>query len=562
MDVQARQGLEAVKLLHHQLGPGGEGGGVPGGPPVHQIALPVVLAAFVVEGVGHLVADGGTDVAVVHRVVRLGIEEGRLQDAGGEHDLVQAGVVVGVVGDGRHLPFTPVHRPAQLGQVPVEVPGPGGQDIGQMAAAVHGQGRVILGAVGVADLHGQGVQLGQRPLPGGPAHPGQLADPSRQGGAQVVHHGQHPGLGLGREGPLHVELAQQLRHGLVGGQEHAPPSRQGCLGPLEDPAIEVEAGLVEAGAQIGGSVPDQPPAQVGSPGVQGQGGGHAPQFFHETGLADQDRFPGAQPEAAEIPGPVQPRGRGGQFPLGHAVVAGPGIPPGHPVHAGPGQPGFQNQDRGGVPAGQGRGLPEQAEHPGHVGRVLAPKFPARAVLAQVVVPLGQPQAALDQVGDGAAAVLVVLVHIEPEAGTDATPVQDGQFPGQAGPVPEPPDAGELGGQGAEAGPFDGGQIHAGGIEVPHFPAPAPLGRRSVPGGRLQDRPHHGTGAQLHLVVHPETAVLGGDDRGGEPSAHGVLVEVIARTGSGVHEGRIEAVMDHLGRQRRRQDQEDEQQACG
>jgi hypothetical protein len=38
---------------------------------------------------GHLVADDRADRAVVDRVVRRAVEERRLQDPGGEDDLVQ-----------------------------------------------------------------------------------------------------------------------------------------------------------------------------------------------------------------------------------------------------------------------------------------------------------------------------------------------------------------------------------------------------------------------------------------------------------------------------------------
>src|SRR3712207_7777276 len=49
-----------------------------GGPPVAQHAAPVRLAALVVEAVADLMADHAADAAIVDRVVRLRIEEGRL----------------------------------------------------------------------------------------------------------------------------------------------------------------------------------------------------------------------------------------------------------------------------------------------------------------------------------------------------------------------------------------------------------------------------------------------------------------------------------------------------
>src|SRR5947208_17117901 len=67
-----------VELLLHTLGALLVVLQVFGGPPVFQIALGVKLAPLVVKAVGHLMADDGADPAIVHSVVRPGVEEGRL----------------------------------------------------------------------------------------------------------------------------------------------------------------------------------------------------------------------------------------------------------------------------------------------------------------------------------------------------------------------------------------------------------------------------------------------------------------------------------------------------
>ena len=58
------------------------------GEPVAQIAVGIELAAPIVEAVAHLVADDAADAAIVDRVVRVGIEERRLQDRRRKHDFV------------------------------------------------------------------------------------------------------------------------------------------------------------------------------------------------------------------------------------------------------------------------------------------------------------------------------------------------------------------------------------------------------------------------------------------------------------------------------------------
>ena len=86
-------------------------------PPVAQRAGGVEAAALVVEAVAHLVADHGADAAVVHRIVGVEVEERRLQDGGGEDDLVADGVVVGVDGLRRHAPLLGVDRLAGLAEL-------------------------------------------------------------------------------------------------------------------------------------------------------------------------------------------------------------------------------------------------------------------------------------------------------------------------------------------------------------------------------------------------------------------------------------------------------------
>jgi len=94
-----------------------------GRPPVAQIPLRVELASLVVEPVRQLVPDDGPDRAEVHRVVELLVEERRLQDAGGEVDVVHERVVVRVHRRRRHLPLAAIHRLADPVQFAPELEG-------------------------------------------------------------------------------------------------------------------------------------------------------------------------------------------------------------------------------------------------------------------------------------------------------------------------------------------------------------------------------------------------------------------------------------------------------
>src|ERR1039457_2894977 len=83
-------------------------------PPVAQVAVAIELAALVVEPVRHLVADHRSGSAVVERDVAPGVEERRLQDAGGEVDAVVLRAVEGVDRGRRHVPFGFVRRLSDL----------------------------------------------------------------------------------------------------------------------------------------------------------------------------------------------------------------------------------------------------------------------------------------------------------------------------------------------------------------------------------------------------------------------------------------------------------------
>ena len=97
-------------LLDQRLCADAEFGTVVVGPPVYEVTVAVVLGALVVETVPDLVADHRTDAAVVRGVVGPRIEEGRLQNRCGKHNLVHSRVVVGVDGLRCHEPLIAVDR--------------------------------------------------------------------------------------------------------------------------------------------------------------------------------------------------------------------------------------------------------------------------------------------------------------------------------------------------------------------------------------------------------------------------------------------------------------------
>ena len=176
-------------------------------PPVVEVAHFVVLAALVVEAVGHLVTYHYADATVVDGIVSVHVEERRLKDGGGEHDFVHFGTVVSVDGLGRHEPFFLVDGLAETRHVDgvlksdivVEI-----LEIRLVRDVVVG---VILPFVRVADFHVEGGKLGEGLGFGLVAHPFEVLDALAKGHAQVLDEVQHTLFGFGGEVLFDVELA-------------------------------------------------------------------------------------------------------------------------------------------------------------------------------------------------------------------------------------------------------------------------------------------------------------------------------------------------------------------
>ena len=123
---------------------GGEGVGrcfevseVFGGPPVADAAAVVEGGSFGVEGVGDLVADDGSDGSVVGGVGSLGIEEGRLEDGGGEVERVVEREVDGVYGLRLHGPFLAIDGGADAVDLVVVLEEVAAPDVAEEVVGLH-----------------------------------------------------------------------------------------------------------------------------------------------------------------------------------------------------------------------------------------------------------------------------------------------------------------------------------------------------------------------------------------------------------------------------------------
>ena len=101
---------------------------------------------------GVLVPDHHPDPAEVHRVVHAPIEEGRLEDAGREHDLVVRRVVIGVHGGGGHAPERAVRRLVDPLVGPLDLEHLRATGVAEVVVAPHLDRAVVLPVLGVAHL--------------------------------------------------------------------------------------------------------------------------------------------------------------------------------------------------------------------------------------------------------------------------------------------------------------------------------------------------------------------------------------------------------------------------
>ena len=224
------------------------------------------------------------------------------------------------------------------------------------------------------------------------------------------------------------------------------------------------------------------------------------------------------------------------------MVDGVGVPALHPGHGSPGQAGLQGQHDARVGPGQEGLLPHEREHPGHVVQVLDPDLLGLRFLAGVVVPVREAEAALGELGDVGGAELVVLAHVEAEAGAAALQPGQGQGRGQVLAAADGVDPGQGRLQGLEPGPLDGPGVHAAGVEVAHLLLQAAGGRLGR-GRLLQDLLEDEPVAFLHLVEGAPAGLIGRDGVGLDPVAVGVLEKVLAGGDGGVQVGGLDAVDD-------------------
>ena len=292
----------------------------------------------------HLVAYHTANAAIVGRVVGVGVEEGRLQDGGGEANLVGGGVVVGVDGLRSHAPFHLVHALVDVARD--EVVGGPAADVAEVLVeaqlVVHLQSAIVFPLVGIANLDDEVGELVLGLFLGGLAHPCRGVDALGQGLLQVVHELQHALLARLGEVLLHVELADGLSH-VAADQAHGPfPARAVLLDAAHDGA-EFERGLAEVVAQASRRTADDAALGVGLQVFEGRVVEYLLHLVDGFGLAHVHGVDGGESAGQQHIAPVDSRIVGHQLEIAHLVVVGVDVAQLHVVVAGLGNAGLDGE---------------------------------------------------------------------------------------------------------------------------------------------------------------------------------------------------------------------------
>ncbi len=136
------------------------------------------------------------------------------------------------------------------------------------SSADDGDGAVVAPFVGITDLVADGVELGQRLLLGGGAHPVELLDAHGHGVFDLLRHLNGRGLQLRRKSLANVLLPQRFAQLVVDVLDAALPARLQFLRATQILAIEIEILVNERRGKIGGAGIGDMEAQIDFPVVE------------------------------------------------------------------------------------------------------------------------------------------------------------------------------------------------------------------------------------------------------------------------------------------------------
>ena len=185
-------------------------------------------------------ADGAAGVAVIGSVIALRVEERWLQNPRREINVVHLRIVVSVDRGRRHPPLAAINWLANFGKLTsilemrptIAVPG--------IVASLNLQLGVVAPFVGIANLVRHAMQLFQRFLLGGAAHPRQLLQITLHGFLNSLHHLGGALFRIRAKVLLGVDLTERFSQIAVHSAHALLPTRRHLLASLQGLAIKAK----------------------------------------------------------------------------------------------------------------------------------------------------------------------------------------------------------------------------------------------------------------------------------------------------------------------------------
>mmetsp|Transcript_34861 Transcript_34861/g.79078 ORF Transcript_34861/g.79078 Transcript_34861/m.79078 type:complete len:477 (-) Transcript_34861:153-1583(-) len=199
---------------------------------------------------GHLMTNHSAHRAKIDRIVRRGVEERRLQNGGGKHDLIEVGVVVRVDLLREHQPAGAVGGRVCVAHLPRVLKGKGSLYIAEVIARGDTQLAVVHPLVGVANLHIELIHLLQRLFPCRLRHPLHLPQPMLERSAHILHSCERPRLRLAAKVLFDIQLAHCLPQCVLNKGHRALPARLLLLLARERLREELKVGIDECLGQV------------------------------------------------------------------------------------------------------------------------------------------------------------------------------------------------------------------------------------------------------------------------------------------------------------------------
>ena len=155
-------------------------------------------------------ANHHSDGSVIHSVIHLEVEKGRLKNAGREHNLVEGRTEVRVDRLRSHVPFGAIDRLSDARQFPSGFEGVGAEHISQVVIPTNHQAGVIAKTLGMPHFFGETIKFLKSLTAGAFSHPFQLGESISKDDPEVGDHLRHPSRRRRREILFDVEPTQCL----------------------------------------------------------------------------------------------------------------------------------------------------------------------------------------------------------------------------------------------------------------------------------------------------------------------------------------------------------------